>query len=1147
MQNHSEQLKAIRTFPQLVKYLRDELDWPINQNDFEGLTFDYTPEELGIDLKVAAKILEIKRLRPLTANQPWGIFFIKFEPKRLPVVALRRMLKAVALKKRATADSADRLAWETEDLLFISNYGEEENRQITFAQFTQNTEKKDLPTLKVLGWDNLDTTLHLNHVAESLATYLTWPEDEDDTSAWRSAWGSAFSIKHREVIDTSKKLSGHLARLARNIRDRINTVLEYETENGPITKLMNAFKEVLVHDLDNDGFADMYAQTIAYGLLSARIANPSSKTSDDFASAMPVTNPFLKELMETFIDVGGRDNKQKKSIRLDFDELGVSEVVELLDNAKMEAVVRDFGDKNPLEDPVTHFYEQFFADYDNSERFKRGVFYTPRPVVSFIVRSVDQLLREKFDLIDGLADTSTWSEMAERLNGVDIPAGVDPEEPFVQILDPATGTGTFLVEVIHLIHKTMSKKWMSQGLSTREVEDLWNQYVPNNLLPRLHGYELMMAPYAISHMKLGLKLYETGYRFESKERARVYLTNSLEPVQDYTNVLELAIPALAHEAKSVNQIKDGKLYTVIVGNPPYAGHSSNNNVAWIVNMVHDYKRGYDDLNKPGQAKWLQDDYVKFIRFVEDQISRTGLGIIGFITNHAWLENPTFKGMRKHILNNFSHIDVLDLHGNANRGEVAPSGGIDQNVFAIRQGVAISFLVSTVNAKASSENHFRRIDIWGSEKNKHEFLTNNTVDAAIGKAFTPFPPSYVFREISEARDAEYQKYLSIPDIFSKNGDPAPGIVTTHDQFAIAFTEEEQKIKILSFLKTNSEKEARSLFRLCSQSQWSYEVAMRVLKKDDWEAELEPITYRPFDTRCTVYNRHVAVHRRERVSKHMLGMRNIGLSIPRACEIKRGWEHAFCSKNIIQHHTVSIKEVNYLFPLWLAPEWPEVEPKYNLSEAVLDGISNSTDLLLLEQATLGYTDDDYKSPNGRGDLTNNYGPRDVFDYVYCILHSNEYRARYSESLKGDFARIPLPNSKNLFVSIVRLGRLLSDNHILESPNLTKIGVSFIGGSQIVEKVTYSSNTVWIEKERTCGFTGVSQEVWDYHIGGGRVCEKWLKDRQEKGGKNPRPGRHLNQEDIEHYQKIIVAISETIRITGEIDEVIEEHGGWPGAFQP
>lgn len=391
--DHRADLKKIRTFPALVRYLRDEMGWPIDTGDFEELTFEYTPEELGIDTASAAKIQEIKRLRPLSPNQPWGIFFVKFEPKKLPVVALRRILSRVALKKRASANSDERAAWAADDLLFVSNFGEGDERQISLAHFSQNEHKNDLPTLKVLGWDNLDTPLHLDYVAELLTERLAWPEDEKDAAHWREYWRSAFTLRHREVITTSKGLAVRLAELARAIRDRIRTVLAIETESGPITKIMKAFQEALVDDLDADGFADMYAQTIAYGLLSARVTNPDANTADGFAAQLPVTNPFLKELMETFLHVGGRKGKAGRGSGIDFDELGVSEVVELLDDANMEAVVRDFGDRNPQEDPVIHFYELFLKEYDAKKRMQRGVFYTPRPVVSYIVRSVHELLQ----------------------------------------------------------------------------------------------------------------------------------------------------------------------------------------------------------------------------------------------------------------------------------------------------------------------------------------------------------------------------------------------------------------------------------------------------------------------------------------------------------------------------------------------------------------------------------------------------------------------------------------------------------------------------------------------------------------------------------------------------------------------------------
>ena len=570
--DHRERLARIRRFDQLIAYLRDELGWPIDADDFEELTFEYTPEELGIDAKNAAKIQEIKRLRPLVPGQPWGIFFIKFEPKRLPVVALRRILGQVALKKRASANKSERQAWADDDLLFVSNYGEGEERRIAFAHFSKPQDGHDLPTLKVLGWDNLDTPLHLDAVARELSDHLAWPDDEEDTDAWRERWRDAFKLCHREVTTTSKELSERLAELARAIRDRIRTALAIETETGPLTKLMKAFQTALVHALDKAGFADMYAQTIAYGLLSARITDPARRTADDFAAHMR-TNPFLREMMETFLRVGGRRGKAGGS-GIDFDELGVSEVVELLDRANMGEVVRDFSDRNPQEDPVIHFYEHFLAAYDKKQKVSRGVFYTPRPVVSYIVRSVDELLRKEFGLEDGLADTTTWSEMARRHEDLEIPEGTSPDQAFVQILDPATGTGTFLVEVIDLVHNTMVEKWKVQGHGEKKIQALWNEYVPRHLLPRLHGYELLMAPYAIAHLKIGLKLFEAGYRFASDERARVYLTNALEPAGDEQLMLDF-LPALAHEAKAVNEIKRKQRFTVVIGNPPYSGLSSN--------------------------------------------------------------------------------------------------------------------------------------------------------------------------------------------------------------------------------------------------------------------------------------------------------------------------------------------------------------------------------------------------------------------------------------------------------------------------------------------------------------------------------------------------------------------------------------------
>jgi predicted helicase len=782
--DHRTKLATIKRFNQLIAYLRDEMGWPIARDSFEevdDLFYDFTADELGIDPKTAAKIQEIKRLRPLSPKQPWGIFFIKFEPKKLPVVALRRILSRVALKKRASANSAERAAWTADDLLFVSNYGEGDERQISFAHFARALDGHDLPTLKVLGWDNRDTALHLDAVARELTQQLAWPDEDADPADWRTRWRAAFTLGHHEVVTTSKDLSIRLAKLARAIRDRITTALGIETEKGPLTQLMKAFQAALVHDLDADGFADMYAQTIAYGLLSARVADPHKKTADDFAAHMR-TNPFLRELMETFLKVGGRRGKAGGP-GIDFDELGVSEVVELLDDANMEAVVQDFGDKNPQEDPVIHFYELFLKEYDAKKRMQRGVFYTPRPVVSYIVRSVNELLCTEFGLADGLADTITWGEMAKRHKDIKIPEGVSPDQDFVQILDPATGTGTFLVEVIDLIHKTMVTKWKAQSHGQKKMDALWNEYVPKHLLSRLHGYELMMAPYAIAHLKISLKLYETGYRFGSDERARVYLTNALEPAQDFSGRFEFAIPALAHEARTVNTVKEKRRFTVLIGNPPYSIQSQN---------LSDTARAWADryryldcqlIREKGALQFekaLQDDCVKFASFSQQRLIESSHGVFGFIMSHSFVDNPTLRGMRQSLAQTFSAINVFDLHGNSTKKERCPDGSEDKNVFDIKQGVAILIAVRRVGPVTFAAVHYG--EAWGTRESKYARLLKTSVSSTEFQGVQPTSPDYLYKPQNPDAREEFSSAVKVTEVFVQGN---VGIITARDNLVIDF--------------------------------------------------------------------------------------------------------------------------------------------------------------------------------------------------------------------------------------------------------------------------------------------------------------------------------------------------------------------------
>ncbi len=1156
--DHRERLARIRRFDQLVAYLRDELGWPIDSDNFEELTFEYTPEELGIDTKNAAKIQEIKRLRPLVSGQPWGIFFVKFEPKRLPVVALRRILGQVALKKRTSANKSERQAWAADDLLFVSNYGEGDERRIAFAHFSQPRDGHDLPTLKVLGWDNLDTPLHLDAVARELSDHLTWPDDEEDTDAWREGWRDAFKLRHREVITTSKELSERLAELARAIRDRIRTALAIETETGPLTKLMKAFQTALVHDLDGAGFADMYAQTIAYGLLSARITDPARRTADDFAAHMR-TNPFLRELMETFLRVGGRRGKAGGP-GIDFDELGVSEVVELLDHANIEAVVRDFGDLNPQEDPVIHFYEHFLAAYDKKQKVSRGVFYTPRPVVSYIVRSVDELLRTEFGLEDGFADVTTWGEMAKRQRDLEVPDGTPPDQAFVQILDPATGTGTFLVEVIDLIHKTMVEKWKSQGHGVQKIQELWNEYVPKHLLPRLHGYELLMAPYAIAHLKIGLKLFETGYRFESDERAQVYLTNALEPPGEGQLTLDF-LPALAHEAEAVNEIKRKRRFTAVIGNPPYSGLSSNMG-PWIDGLLKGQlpdgtatSSYYHVDGKPlGERKvWLQDDYVKFIRLSQWLLDGTGAGVHAYISNHGYLDNPTFRGMRWSLMQSFRRIHVLDLHGNLKKKEAPPAGGRDVNVFDIQQGVAIGLFT-----KAAAANRCAcHADLWGEREQKYHWLLEHGSADTEWVRLEPGPPFHLFEPFDDAGTGAYYAWPAINEVMAVN---VTGIVTARDAFVIDFDREALRGRIAD-LRSNSlsDDEIRRKYFVGKGSKkyppgdsrgWKLPAARRKIREDDqWDERYAPVLYRPFDIREMYYVPWMVDWPRTEAMPHMLAGENYAVITARSNKFTQP-NHFFCSQTIVEAKCGEASTQSATFPIYLYPGVGKADGSlFSRWAKGKDGRTPNLDSVFVERIAaatkLRFVSD------GRGDLRKTFGPEDVLAHIYGVFHSHGYRERYEAQLKLDFPRVPLPGSVGLFRRLAEAGHHLLALHLLESLKLGKPITTYTGPKNPeVGRVGWSNGTVWLDagktsareghratKPGTIGFQGVPAEVWDFQIGGYQVCHKWLKDRK---------GRTLSDEDIAHYQKIVVALNETIRIMAEIDEVIEVHSGWPDAFQ-
>lgn len=1148
----AEELAKVNSFPRLVSLLRDKLEWPISEDyEFEDVIFEYDPHELGLKPDETAKLREIHQLRPLVTGQPWGIFFLSFDDRTMSVTVLRRILRALVVKQRASGQSADRAAWLKEDLVFAANFGKSGERELAFVHFSDGAANGDLPVMKVLGWNARDTTLHNRYAANLLTKRLSWPDDPADQNGWRSQWAGAFEVGHREVITTSKELAVRLAALAGDIRARANQLLAAEAENGRMRTLLEAFRKNLIHDLDEDGFADMFAQTICYGMLAARISRPLGIIADNLADMVPKTNPFLRELFANFLSLGGRDSRKE----LDFDELGVRDVVDVLNEANMEAVLRDFGDRNPKEDPVIHFYELFLKEYDPKKRMQRGVFYTPRPVVNFIVRGVDEILRTEFGLPLGLADTSTWAEVAAQNDRITIPAHVNPDAPFVQILDPATGTGTFLVEVIDLIHTRMEGHWKAQGKSAAEIKAAWNAYVPAHLLPRLTAFELMMAPYTIAHMKVGLKLSETGYAFGSEERARIFLTNALEPARDLDMEFIFMSEALAHEAQAANEAKEKTPYTVILGNPPYS-RVSRNKGAFARSLVQPFK---DAVSEEKNQQPLEDDYLKFLALSFFFAGHVKSAVISMITNHNFNEGVLFRGAREFFIEKSRSVRIVSLHGEINPEGKPEAINLDQNVFEIATGVSIScYVTGSAGAVMNS-----RDDLWGDRESKFDRLSLAKFSSFSG-VMNPTSPLYLFRKSNTSQFDEFLRWEKVPEILSEN---SSGVMTVRDQISIDFTEQELLMKIQSFVDTSkSDEQIATQFGLKTYRNWTVSSARRrVRQHKELSENIQKILYRPFDFRAIYYSSDLVTYPNTRVMDHLIG-NNFALVTSR---INKGENHAheMISPCMVEIISLSSKSSNnaYVFPLWLRPSIGERHCRPNFDRAwALDfgqalGLTYADGIPRGEQASFGADFQRQKAEqlgmldtpwDGRGDLQKTLGPRDLFDYIYGVLHSPGYRSRYAEFLKSDFPRIPMPATRTTFAALVALGRQLVGLHLLrpeDAPILQSPDIRFAGtGEARVEKgyPEYKNGKVMINASRW--FEDVPKATWEFHVGGYQVCEKWLKDRAGKGGKNPGPGRVLTEDDILHYRRVVTALTETRRLMAEIDAEIDKHGGWPGAFQ-
>ncbi|HAP67569.1 MAG TPA: DNA methyltransferase, partial [Nitrospinae bacterium] len=922
-----------------------------------------------------------------------------------------------------------------------------------------------------------------------------------------------FSFSLPKVYD-AKTLAIELAKRTRFLKDEVITQELNEEERrgkGFILGFYEAFRKYLISGLSKEDFADLYSQTITYGLFAARTRSENSFNRKLAYDNIPRTIGILRDVFK-FVSLGDLP-KQMEWI--------IDDISEVLSVTDVNKILHQYFHEGKGKDPVVHFYETFLTEYDPQTREKRGVYYTPEPVVSYIVHSLHNILKNDFNRKDGFVSNS------------------------VTVLDPAAGTLTFLAEASKLAVDEFVSKYGEGGKE---------KFIKEHILKNFYAFELIMAPYAVGHLKMSFLLEELGYRLHEDDRFKLYLTNTLE-MEELAQTELPGMSSLSEESHLAGKVKKEQPILVILGNPPYSGHSTNIG-DWISTEIKAY---YKVDGKPlgeKNPKWLQDDYVKFIRFAQWKIDNAGEGVLGFITNHSYLDNPTFRGMRQSLMNSFNEIYILDLHGNSLKKEKCPDGSKDENVFDIQQGVAIAIFVkrkdiiarneiprlslrdsqsepkqsqdrfgtgsaiskreiALPSARNDNECKVFHADLYGLREDKYKWLENHYMKTTKWKRLKPKSEFYLFIPREEKLLKLYESYPKITDIFPVN---SVGVVTARDNFVIDYDKETLKRRIRMFCDEKMPDEIiRQTFGLKDKSNWKLKDAReKIRKEENWEDSIIKILYRPFDEQWIFYHDAVIERSRGEVMQHMM-QENLGLVTVR--QVAEGvFNHVFVSNNIIESRvTLSNKGIAFLLPLYIYqkkdnPKKQSMSRVMMLFEPEADYLAKKPNIsqVIIEQLTMDFG----KTPS----------PEQIFYYIYAILYSNTYRTKYAEFLRIDFPRIPFKKDYKLFIKMAEYGKRLVDLHLLKSTEIDKPAARLQGkGNFKVEKLRYDEKHLYINQSQY--FEGITKDIWEYQIGGYQVCNKWLKDRK---------GRSLSLDDIKHYCNIVTSIQKTIEIQKAIDDV-------------
>lgn len=873
----------------------------------------------------------------------------------------------------------------------------------------------------------------------------------------------SFSIPETK---TAKTLAIELAKRTHFLRDQViseelkeNRVEGTQTLEG----YYKAFKDHLISSLTLEEFSNLFAQTITYGLFVAR-----SRANADFNRGLayqyiPTTIGILKKVFR-FIS----SSELPKTM-----EWVIDDIAEVLANSNVRQIIENYYKEGKGKDPIIHFYETFLAAYDPKEREKRGVYYTPEPVVGYIVRSIHKLLKEKFGKTDGFASQS------------------------VTVLDPAAGTLTFPAEAIRLAIEEYKSKYGDGGV---------NGLIKNHILKNFYAFELMMASYAIGHLKIGFVLDEYGYKLSDNERFNLFLTNTLDFNKEDPNVLPGIIEReIAKESIEALKVKEEVPVMVIMGNPPYSVSSTN-----VIKEGSEFKKFYETYKENVRKEErniqpLSDDYIKFIAFAHWKIKQAGKGIVGMITNNSYLDGSIHRDMRKKLLDDFDEIYILNLHGSTKRQEKMPDGEKDENVFDIQQGVGIIFLVKNEYLKKSVNYE----DVLASREEKYNYLEKNDISCTKWKSVKPQKPHNFFI-IKNFKGIElYDQFVSLDKIFRKFN---AGVATGKDDLFVSF-DKDDLVRRLSIAE-------KSLFDISMQGYKIPQVLsdrlFEELKGLEIRNSIVPYNYRPFDIRHVVYNKRILQRARD-IIMGSFSKSNLGLVATKQLSTEE-FKHAWVTEAISDRCLISLqtREVSYVFPLYL----------YNDSEQqnlLGDKIKQSN--IQWENIPTGFysTLQDFTSKTTDSFIQS---AEQIFYYIYSILYSDIYRQKYKEFLKIGFPRIPFTKDYELFKLLVELGEQLVELHLLKSKELEYPIARFYGeGIGNVEKREYIEDRKHVYINQTQYFEGIEPKLWNYYIGGYQVLDKWLKDRK---------GRYLSAEDIRHYCRMVTAFSRTIEVQERIDKL-------------